>query len=134
MIQLRIPAVYMRGGTSKGVFFHPSVLPADATVRDALLLRIVGSPDPYGQHIDGMGGGTSSTSKVVLVAKSSRPDCDVDYWFGHPSGTLEVGAETGQRDGAWLVTRAIMSRSARRPMEGWVRVPPAAPIGSRPAR
>jgi hypothetical protein len=82
MSRLRIPAVYMRGGTSKGLFFERSALPEDAAARDALLLRIIGSPDPYGQHIDGMGGATSSTSKVVLVAKSARPDSDVDYWFG----------------------------------------------------
>lgn len=82
MSQIRIPAVYMRGGTSKGVFFLSSDLPADPEVRDRLLLRIVGSPDRYGKHIDGMGGATSSTSKVVLIAPSSRPDCDVDYLFG----------------------------------------------------
>jgi hypothetical protein len=80
--QLRIPAVYMRGGTSKGVFLRPEHLPAEAAARDRLLLRIVGSPDPYGKQIDGMGAATSSTSKVVLVSKSARPDCDVDYLFG----------------------------------------------------
>jgi probable AcnD-accessory protein PrpF len=84
--QLEIRATYMRGGTSKGVFFVPGDLPAaaqqDAAARDRLLLRIVGSPDPYEKHIDGMGGATSSTSKVVLVSRSSRPDCDVDYRFG----------------------------------------------------
>ena len=72
----------MRGGTSKGVFLRPENLPADAAARDRLLLRIVGSPDPYGKQIDGMGAATSSTSKVVLVSKSKRPDCDVDYLFG----------------------------------------------------
>ncbi len=82
MSQNRIPAVYMRGGTSKGVFFLSDDLPADPEVRDRLLLRVIGSPDRYGKHIDGMGGATSSTSKVVLVAPSSRPDCDVDYLFG----------------------------------------------------
>ena len=84
--QIAIRATYMRGGTSKGVFFVPEDLPAaaqsDPKRRDALLLRVVGSPDPYGKHIDGMGGATSSTSKVVLVSKSQRPDCDVDYLFG----------------------------------------------------
>ena len=64
------------------VFFHPSQLPPDPAARDRLLLRVVGSPDPYGKQIDGMGGATSSTSKVVLVSKSSRPGCDVDYLFG----------------------------------------------------
>ncbi|MEA3131732.1 MAG: 2-methylaconitate isomerase, partial [Paraburkholderia sp.] len=82
MAQRKISAVYMRGGTSKGVFFRPEALPADPVLRDAILLRVIGSPDPYGKHTDGMGGATSSTSKVVLVGKSSRDDCDVDYLFG----------------------------------------------------
>jgi len=72
----------MRGGTSKGVFLRPEDLPADVTARDRLLLRIIGSPDPYGKQIDGMGAATSSTSKVVLISKSRRPGCDVDYLFG----------------------------------------------------
>ncbi|MGZ3180850.1 MAG: 2-methylaconitate cis-trans isomerase PrpF [Telluria sp.] len=84
--QLRIPATYMRGGTSKGVFFRLQDLPQAAQVpgqaRDALLLRVIGSPDPYGKQIDGMGGATSSTSKTVIVAKSTRPGHDVDYLFG----------------------------------------------------
>lgn len=84
--QLRIPATYMRGGTSKGVFFRLQDLPAVAQqpgpVRDALLLRVIGSPDPYAKQIDGMGGATSSTSKTVILAKSSRTDHDVDYLFG----------------------------------------------------
>jgi len=84
--QIRIPATYMRGGTSKGVFFKLADLPAVAQVpgeaRDRLLLRVIGSPDPYGKHTDGMGGATSSTSKTVILAKSTRPDHDVDYLFG----------------------------------------------------
>ncbi|MCH8619925.1 2-methylaconitate cis-trans isomerase PrpF [Undibacterium sp. TS12] len=84
--QIKIPATYMRGGTSKGVFFSLADLPAAAQVpgaaRDALLLRVIGSPDPYGKQIDGMGGATSSTSKTVILSKSSRPDHDVDYLFG----------------------------------------------------
>jgi len=84
--QISIRATYMRGGTSKGVFFTPDDLPEavrnDPAARDRLMLRVIGSPDPYGKHIDGMGAATSSTSKVVLVSKSSRPDCDVDYLFG----------------------------------------------------
>lgn len=87
--QIRIPATYMRGGTSKGVFFRLQDLPADAQVpgaaRDALLLRVIGSPDPYGKQIDGMGGATSSTSKTVILSKSERPDHDVDYLFGQVS-------------------------------------------------
>lgn len=82
MTQLRIPAVFMRGGTSKGVFFVTDDLPADVAARDRILLRVIGSPDRYGKQIDGMGGASSSTSKVVLVSRSSRPDCDVDYLFG----------------------------------------------------
>ncbi|MBG6221331.1 MULTISPECIES: 2-methylaconitate cis-trans isomerase PrpF [unclassified Janthinobacterium] len=87
--QIKIPATYMRGGTSKGVFFRLHDLPASAQVpgaaRDALLLRVIGSPDPYGKQIDGMGGATSSTSKTVIVAASDKPDHDVDYLFGQVS-------------------------------------------------
>ena len=82
MPQLRIPAVYMRGGTSKGVFFRKDDLPADPAERDRVLLRVIGSPDPYGKQTDGMGAATSSTSKVVILSKSARPGCDVDYLFG----------------------------------------------------
>jgi probable AcnD-accessory protein PrpF len=78
----RIPAVYMRGGTSKGVFFHAHDLPSSPRARDAVLLRVIGSPDPYARHTDGMGGATSSTSKVVVVSRSQRPGCDVDFLFG----------------------------------------------------
>ena len=87
--QIRIPATYMRGGTSKGVFFRLQDLPEAAQVpgpaRDALLLRVIGSPDPYGKHTDGMGGATSSTSKCVIIAKSTRPGHDVDYLYGQVS-------------------------------------------------
>ncbi|MDI1285202.1 MAG: 2-methylaconitate cis-trans isomerase PrpF [Reyranella sp.] len=82
MKQLRIPAVYMRGGTSKGVFFLAHDLPSDPAVRDRILLRVIGSPDRYGKHTDGMGAATSSTSKVVIISKSERVGCDVDYRFG----------------------------------------------------
>jgi len=84
--QIKIPAVYMRGGTSKGVFFRVQDLPEAARVpgkvRDAVLMRVIGSPDPYGKQIDGMGGATSSTSKTVLLDKSTKPGHDVDYLFG----------------------------------------------------
>jgi len=87
--QIRIPATYMRGGTSKGVFFSLDDLPESAQVaggaRDALLLRVIGSPDPYGKQTDGMGGATSSTSKTVILSKSSKADHDVDYLFGQVS-------------------------------------------------
>ena len=87
--QLRIPATYMRGGTSKGVFFRLEDLPKPAqtpgAARDAFLMRVIGSPDPYGKHTDGMGGATSSTSKTVILSKSSKPDHDVDYLYGQVS-------------------------------------------------
>ena len=87
--QIKIPATYMRGGTSKGVFFNLQDLPIEAQVagaaRDALLLRVIGSPDPYGKQTDGMGGATSSTSKTVILSKSSVPNHDVDYLFGQVS-------------------------------------------------
>lgn len=87
--QLRIPATYMRGGTSKGVFFRLEDLPEAARVpgvaRDRLLQRVIGSPDPYGKQTDGMGGATSSTSKCVIVSPSTRPGHDVDYLYGQVS-------------------------------------------------
>ncbi|MCC5880314.1 MAG: 2-methylaconitate cis-trans isomerase PrpF [Idiomarina sp.] len=87
--QIKIPATYMRGGTSKGVFFRLQDLPEAAQqagkARDNLLLRVIGSPDPYAKHTDGMGGATSSTSKTVIVSKSERADHDVDYLFGQVS-------------------------------------------------
>lgn len=87
--QIRIPATYMRGGTSKGVFFQLEDLPESARVpgaaRDALLMRVIGSPDPYAKHTDGMGGATSSTSKCVIISKSSVPSHDVDYLYGQIS-------------------------------------------------
>lgn len=87
--QIRIPATYIRGGTSKGVFFNLADLPLSAQApgpsRDALLMRVIGSPDPYGKHTDGMGGATSSTSKTVIVSQSKQPGHDVDYLFGQVS-------------------------------------------------
>jgi len=87
--QIKIPATYMRGGTSKGVFFNLLDLPAAAQVpgsaRDALLMRVIGSPDIYGKQIDGMGGATSSTSKTVILSPCTQPDHDVDYLFGQVS-------------------------------------------------
>lgn len=87
--QIKIPATYLRGGTSKGVFFRLQDLPEPAQkpgpARDKLLMRVIGSPDPYGKQIDGMGGATSSTSKTVILSKSSKPDHDVDYLFGQVS-------------------------------------------------
>lgn len=87
--QIKVPATYMRGGTSKGVFFRLQDLPESAqqpgAARDKLLMRVIGSPDPYGKQIDGMGGATSSTSKTVILSKSSKPGHDVDYLFGQVS-------------------------------------------------
>ncbi len=87
--QIRIPATYMRGGTSKGVFFRLQDLPQSCQVpgaaRDKLFMRVIGSPDPYSAHVDGMGGATSSTSKCVILSKSSRPDHDVEYLYGQVS-------------------------------------------------
>ncbi len=87
--QIKVPATYIRGGTSKGVFFRLQDLPKAAQVpgaaRDALLLRVIGSPDPYGKQTDGMGAATSSTSKTVILSKSTRPDHDIDYLFGQVS-------------------------------------------------
>ena len=87
--QIRVPATYMRGGTSKGVFFKlqdlPLAMQVPGAARDQFLLRVIGSPDPYGKHTDGMGGATSSTSKTVILSKSTKPDHDVDYLFGQVS-------------------------------------------------
>ena len=125
--QLRIPATYMRGGTSKGVFFRLQDLPEAAQVpgaaRDRLFLRVIGSPDPYGAHIDGMGGATSSTSKCVILSKSTRPDHDVDYLYGQVSidkafvdwsgncGNLSTGA------GAFAIHAGLVD-PARIPRDG----------------
>ncbi len=87
--QIKVPATYMRGGTSKGVFFRLQDLPErcqePGEARDKFLLRVIGSPDPYGKQIDGMGGATSSTSKTVILSKSTRADHDIDYLFGQVS-------------------------------------------------
>lgn len=87
--QIKVPATYMRGGTSKGVFFRLQDLPESCQVagaaRDRLFMRVIGSPDPYAKHIDGMGGATSSTSKCVILSKSSQANHDVDYLYGQVS-------------------------------------------------
>ncbi len=125
--QIKVAATYMRGGTSKGVFFRLEDLPPacqqPGEARDRFLLRVIGSPDPYGKQIDGMGGGSSSTSKTVILAKSSRPDHDVDYLFGQVSidksfvewsgncGNLTAGV------GAFAVTNGLID-PARIPHDG----------------
>lgn len=119
--QIRIPATYMRGGTSKGVFFRLEDLPESCQVpgeaRDRLFMRVIGSPDPYSAHTDGMGGATSSTSKCVILARSSQPDHDVDYLYGQVAidsafvdwsgncGNLSTGA------GAFAIHAGLMDPS-----------------------
>ena len=78
MAQDRVPAVFMRGGTSKGVFFHLRDLPENRAARDRIFLQVIGSPDPYHRQLDGMGGGLSSLSKAVIIAPSQHPEADVD--------------------------------------------------------
>jgi 2-methylaconitate cis-trans-isomerase PrpF len=85
-----ITAVWMRGGTSKGIFFNRKDLPVDNALRGKLLLDVIGSPDPYAKQMDGLGGATSSTSKIVIISESARPNCDVNYCFGHVSITTPV--------------------------------------------
>lgn len=92
MSVLRLPASWLRGGSSKGIFLRAADLPADPEERDRLLARLLGSPDPYGRQTDGLGSGVSSTSKVVLLSRSQRPDADIDYLFGH------VAIESGRID------------------------------------
>jgi 2-methylaconitate cis-trans-isomerase PrpF len=81
MAQRKYPAVFMRGGTSKAIMFHARDLPAARAERDAIFLSAMGSPDPYGRQLDGMGGGVSSLSKVCVIAPSARADADIDYTF-----------------------------------------------------
>lgn len=88
MAQIRIPAIYMRGGSSKGVFFHAADLPADREAWDPIFLKTIGSPDPYDRQLNGMGGGVSSVSKAVVIGPPSRPDADLDYTFAQ----VAVGA------------------------------------------
>ena len=125
--QIRIPATYMRGGTSKGVFFRLQDLPEAAQtpgpVRDAILLRVIGSPDPYGKQIDGMGNGTSSTSKSVILSRSESPDHDVDYLFGQVAidkPFVDWSGNCGNLTaavGAFAITNGLVD-SARIPQNG----------------
>lgn len=98
MSQRRVPAVFIRGGTSKGVFFHGRDLPADLAARNEIFLAAIGSPDPYGRQLDGLGGGISSLSKVVVIEPSDRPGIDVDYTFGQvvvDAPVVDYGATCG---------------------------------------
>ena len=129
--QIKIPATYMRGGTSKGVFFSLSDLPEAAQVpgaaRDALLLRVIGSPDPYAKHTDGMGGATSSTSKTVILSKSSQTNHDVDYLFGQISidkPFVDWSGNCGNLSaavGGFAITKGLVD-AARIPQEGMAEV------------
>ncbi|HEX7745812.1 MAG TPA: PrpF domain-containing protein [Micromonosporaceae bacterium] len=103
MTQRLIPVVFMRGGTSKGLFFHERDLPADPAARDALLVRALGSPDPYGRQLDGMGGGISSLSKAAIIGSPSRPDADIDYTFAQiavDAPVVDYGANCGNLSAA----------------------------------
>lgn len=129
--QMKVPAMYIRGGTSKGVFFSLEDLPEAAKVpgqfRDALLLRVIGSPDPYGKQIDGMGGASSSTSKTVIVSKSAHPDHDVDYLFGQVAidrAFVDWSGNCGNLSsavGAFAIQKGLIEQS-RIPEEGIVTV------------
>ena len=103
MSQIALPAVFMRGGTSKGLFFHRRDLPAERSEWDALFLAALGSPDPHGRQLDGMGGGISSLSKVVVVSPSTRPGVDVDYLFGQVAvdrALVDYGSNCGNLSAA----------------------------------
>ncbi len=119
--QIKIKASYMRGGTSKGIFFVLDDLPEEARlpgkVRDQLLLRVIGSPDPYGKHTDGMGGATSSTSKTVILSKSQQVDHDVDYLFGQVAidkPFIDWGGNCGNLTaavGAFAISQGLVDKS-----------------------
>ncbi len=125
--QLRVPATYMRGGTSKGVFFRiqdlPPAMQTPGAPRDNFLLRLIGSPDPYGKHTDGMGGATSSTSKTVLLSKSTRPGHDVDYLFGQVAidkALVDWGGNCGNLSaavGPYAISNGLVD-AARVPQNG----------------
>lgn len=113
-----IRAVQMRGGTSKGLFFRAEDLPSDKASRDRLLARLIGSPDPFQRHTDGLGGATSSTSKVVLISRSLREDCDVDYLFGAvaiDSGLIDWTANCGNLSaavGPFSISQGLVAATA----------------------
>ena len=103
MSQRWVPAVFMRGGTSKGLFFHAGDLPADPGERDRLLLAALGSPDPFGRQLDGMGGGISSLSKAAVIGPPTRPGADVDYTFAQVAvdrPVVDLGANCGNLSSA----------------------------------
>jgi 2-methylaconitate cis-trans-isomerase PrpF len=95
MVQLKIPAVFMRGGTSRALFFREADLPSDGAARDRIILAALGSPDRYGRQLDGMGGGISSLSKVAIIGPPTRPDAEVNYTFGQVGVTDAIVDYTG---------------------------------------
>lgn len=122
-MQVRIPAVLMRGGTSKGVFFRGGVLPEDRALRDRVLLRVFGSPDPFRRQIDGVGGATSVTSKAAIVSPSARADCDVDYLFAQVSidaPLVDTSSSCGNLASA--VGPFAIEEGMVPALEGWTRV------------
>jgi 2-methylaconitate isomerase len=125
MRQLKIPAVFMRGGTSNAVVFHARDLPADRREWDEIFLAAIGSPDPYGRQLDGMGGGVSSLSKVCVIGPSSRPDADIDYTFAQvqvKEAKVDYGANCGNMSaamGPFAIDEGLMKVSGK---EALVRV------------
>src|SRR5688500_16034922 len=125
MRQMKIPAVFMRGGTSNAVVFNAKDLPADRSKWDEIFLAAIGSPDPYGRQLDGMGGGVSSLSKVCIVGPSSRPDADIDYTFAQvqvKEARVEYGANCGNMSsamGPFAVDEGLVKASGK---EALVRV------------
>ena len=140
MAQTKYPAVFMRGGTSKAIMFHARDLPAARADWDAIFLSAMGSPDPYGRQLDGMGGGVSSLSKVCVIAPSAREDADIDYTFAQVQvreARVDYGGNCGNMssavgpfavdegliraaDEAWQVASGSFYRTARRLFEGCV--------------
>lgn len=124
MLQVRIPAVFMRGGTSKAVIFHHRDLPADVAARDAIFLDVIGSPDANGRQLDGMGGGVSSLSKVYIVGPPTRPGADVDYTFAQISitaATVDYSLNCGNMSSA-IGPFAVEEGLVAAPAEGDARV------------
>jgi len=103
MKQLKLPAVFMRGGTSNAVVFNQKDLPKDRALWDEIFLAAIGSPDLNGRQLDGMGGGVSSLSKVCVVGPSTRPDADIDYTFAQvqvKEAKVDYGANCGNMSSA----------------------------------
>ena len=140
MKQLKIPAVFMRGGTSNAVVFHAKDLPADRAQWDEIFLAAIGSPDPYGRQLDGMGGGVSSLSKVCVVGPPSRPDADIDYTFAQvqvKEAKVDYGANCGNMSSAMgpfavdeglLKAQTVRDQVRRHRVFGWYFLPAEGPL------